>query len=290
MATNPAIVAEIEALLSGAPSLSATRYFAIAGLVAVLWEHLLTLPQELSLIWKGPIDMTKVIFFFNRYYVQGTLTYAVYVLCDLRPAMTDQQCRTYILFVTISSIVLMAMANLTITLRLQTLWDHRKHISIILVGGFLVTYSATVTFAGFVVRDLYHSVSYEPFIARTCIISSKPKFLPAVWAGMVAFDIFVFGLLLLNALNRPYRQNADVVSELHKDGLKFFLALLVIRLVNFVLGLTAGPAQTFLIVFFVWAMVSITLSRLLLRIESYKTAGQSVRVWKGDMFELARYD
>lgn len=38
----------------------------------------------------------------------------------------------------------------------------------------------------------------------------------------VAFDVFVFGLVLMNALNRPYRETSEVVSSLNKDGIIFF--------------------------------------------------------------------
>lgn len=39
----------------------------------------------------------------------------------------------------------------------------------------------------------------------------------------VSFDVFVFGLVLANALNRPYRETSEVVSNLRKDGIVFFL-------------------------------------------------------------------
>ena len=39
----------------------------------------------------------------------------------------------------------------------------------------------------------------------------------------VVFDVFVFGLVLANALNRPYRETSEVVSNLRKDGILFFL-------------------------------------------------------------------
>jgi hypothetical protein len=281
---------ELSELIGSANYLFSSRYFAIAGLVAVLYDHILTAPAEIELIWRGKPDLTKVIYFFNRYFVTATLTYAVYVLCVLRPALTDNMCKTYVLYVTTASIVAMAVANFTITMRIQAIWDHRKHITYAVIGAFLLTYSVTVVFAGFVIRDLHEHVVYEPLVAKTCIVLKKPSTIPGVWAGMVGFDIFVFVLVLLNSVNRPYRQNTDVISALHKDGLMFFLALLGIRLINLVLSIVTGAVGTFLIVFFVWAMVSITLSRLLLRIETLRLGGQSVHVWKGDVFELTEYE
>jgi len=39
----------------------------------------------------------------------------------------------------------------------------------------------------------------------------------------VSFDVFVFGLVVMNALNRPYRETSEVMSNLRKDGIIFFL-------------------------------------------------------------------
>jgi hypothetical protein len=60
-------------------------------------------------MWRGRMDLTKLIYFFNRYFVVGTLTYTVYgssliaddpvrrvnqpstsVLCPLRPPLTTK--------------------------------------------------------------------------------------------------------------------------------------------------------------------------------------------------------
>jgi len=282
--------AQVQQLVHGSPSLFATQYCAIAGLVALLWDHLLTLNPEIQLIWKGKFDATKVIFLFNRYFVEGTLIYAVYVLCVLRQPLDDEKCKVYMLYVTTSSVVAMALENFTLSLRIQAIWDHRRHITYILIGGFLVTHAVTCVFAGYVIKDLSDQVFYEGLVAKTCIITERPVKLLGVWAGMVSYDVFVCFLVTLNALNRPYRQNKDIVSSLHTDGLKFYLALAAVRLINLLLSIFTGAAQTFLIVFLVWSMISITLSRLLLRIEAYKIGGTAVHIWRGDIFELAQYE
>src|SRR3984885_9278048 len=43
------------------------------GLVALLYDHLLTLPEEVSLIWKAPPSYAKYGFLLNRYMVPGEL-------------------------------------------------------------------------------------------------------------------------------------------------------------------------------------------------------------------------
>lgn len=94
------IVAQVHLLITEAPSLYATRYFAskliilpslsrfllialptVAATVLTLWDHVLTLIAEIELIWRGKFDFFKVIFVLNRYFVEGTLIYVVYSTC-----------------------------------------------------------------------------------------------------------------------------------------------------------------------------------------------------------------
>jgi len=287
---DPATLIKLHSLISNAPSLFASRYLAIAAAVITLWDHMLTLTAEIELIWRGKFDFFKAIFVINRYFVEGTLIYVVYVMCVLRPPLQDSECKVFTLFVTIASVVTMALENFTITSRIQAIWDHRRHITYILTGGFVITHAIVVIFAGYVIKDLHAQSFYEPFVAQTCIISTRPTKLLGVWAGMVAYDVFVCMLVLLNALNQPYRQNTEILTSLQKDGIKFYVALTVVRVINLLLSIFTGAGQIFLIVFFVWALISITLSRLLLRIEAFRIGGSAVRVWKGDMFELTQYD
>lgn len=37
----------------------------------------------------------------------------------------------------------------------------------------------------------------------------------------VTFDVFVLVMLFANAVNRPYRENSEIVETLRKDGIKY---------------------------------------------------------------------
>ena len=44
----------------------------------MLWDHLLTFKEEIECIWKLPMEFSKVVFLFNRYFVAGSLCCSVY--------------------------------------------------------------------------------------------------------------------------------------------------------------------------------------------------------------------
>jgi len=108
---------------------------------------------------------------------------------------------------------------------------------------------------------------------------------------MVSFDVFVFGLVLANALNRPYRETSEVVSNLRKDGIVFFLTIMAIRVFNLAFSLSVGSSETFLVASFMWAIIAISICRLILRIEATEVRMirlNSSEVWEPDteQFEL----
>jgi len=49
--------------------IQASRYVSAAGLVVLLYDHLLTFDQELQLIWRAKTTLPKLLFLFNRYTV-----------------------------------------------------------------------------------------------------------------------------------------------------------------------------------------------------------------------------
>ena len=51
------------------------------GCVVLLWDHFLTLSDEIKYIWKLKMGISKGVFLFNRYFVEGALLYNVYSEC-----------------------------------------------------------------------------------------------------------------------------------------------------------------------------------------------------------------
>lgn len=47
--------------------------FAAAGLVTLVYDHILTLPDEIALIWAAPSSFSKHVFLLNRYIVPSAL-------------------------------------------------------------------------------------------------------------------------------------------------------------------------------------------------------------------------
>ena len=55
--------------------------FAAVGLVALLYDHILTFPEEVSLIWRSPPSFSKYAFILNRYLVPLALITTAFEMC-----------------------------------------------------------------------------------------------------------------------------------------------------------------------------------------------------------------
>ncbi|KAI0259042.1 hypothetical protein BC834DRAFT_974622 [Gloeopeniophorella convolvens] len=60
------------------------KYVTATSVTIVLWDHILTLAEEITLIWKGPITKTKALFVVQRYGATLVFIVITYVIFGIR--------------------------------------------------------------------------------------------------------------------------------------------------------------------------------------------------------------
>lgn len=60
-------------------NLRASQYVSAVGLVILLWDHFLTIHDEVELVWRAQMSFPKLLFLFNRYVVPICLIILTYV-------------------------------------------------------------------------------------------------------------------------------------------------------------------------------------------------------------------
>jgi hypothetical protein len=58
---------------------------------------------------------------------------------------------------------------------------------------------------------------------HACALQKKPTELIAAWSCMVTYDTIAIALAIINALDRPRRNNADIILYFKGDGALFFM-------------------------------------------------------------------
>ncbi|KZP12166.1 hypothetical protein FIBSPDRAFT_1050204 [Athelia psychrophila] len=237
-----------------------------AGMVVLLYDHLLTFDREWRLIWKTKWDLTSCLFVFNRYIVLGAMIMKVHDISGLgHPVMSNKVCQWSIGVAMVLGIVSIATSNFLVMLRVWALLDERR--SLIMVTGlaFVVTQVAALITTGVILPSMLPDVFYDEPITYACLISRNPGIpLGFIWLPGLFFEVSTFIIVVWNALDRPRSGGSPITKSMYRDGFVYFTVLFVLRLLNLTLGFAAPASLLFLGMLFIWCFTNVTLSRLIL--------------------------
>ncbi|KAI0040861.1 hypothetical protein FA95DRAFT_1611462 [Auriscalpium vulgare] len=228
-------------LLANGNSIMVQRYMSAVGVAVLLYDHASTLVLELELIWGWPTSPAKVLFIGVRY-----STAMAHILVAYGALLSD-----FVLLV-----------------RVYALWDRRKAILRTLTAGYVVMLLCTTAFTTSATIDLARAAFFEPDLFHMCLISKRPKLWPAIWIAQVAYYIFVLIMTIINAAERPRTVDLKLITDLRKDGIVFFVAMIALRSSNIILGLVPNQSLFLMTVWFGWSMATVTITRLILTVEA----------------------
>ncbi|KAJ7629891.1 hypothetical protein B0H17DRAFT_1218008 [Mycena rosella] len=231
--------------MSAEASVFATRYLSAVGVAVLLYDHVLTIGDEIAFIWLNSAAglQYRIIFMVDRYLTEAVSLYAAYSK-SFRPSPAPflirrfQCCRKFLWILALTTSIFTSLSNLILAMRVYTLWDRRRTIKWLLMCAFGVAFPASVVFSVLSAQEIQSSIAYSSFL-RMCVIKEKPSALPVVLGIWVVFDFFIVILTIYNALEQPHQTQTDVMITLQHDGAKMLL----------------------------WAMCSVVTSRMQLRVE-----------------------
>ncbi|KAH7886756.1 hypothetical protein F5I97DRAFT_1953475 [Phlebopus sp. FC_14] len=245
--------------------LRASQYVSAAGLVILIWDHLLTLQDEVDLIWKAKFSVPKALFLFNRYVVPVALILQAHGISGVsNPYLSDKVCRGWFALATVIGMVSIATSNFLVLLRLWVLWDRKPRLVLWTLVLFIVTQMAALGLTGYFVSSMLPILVFDPTL-YICNFTEKPKLI-LLWSPGIVFELMIFATTCWNALDRPMPQDVQMAKILYRDGSVYFFGLFALRLVNLVLSITAPLPLIFLGLFFIWSISNITLARLILNL------------------------
>jgi len=259
---------EIHAIQRGMDIAEVARYLSLAALVALLYDHALTIGDEIRLVWTAPRSFLKWTFLINHYLAEVCLIAIANEMSSFDdPSYNDKKCRTLITITSAFGIFSTLVANVLGFSRVVVLWDKSPRIvlglSIALIMSVLATVSCTIV----TIIALNPAVTYSP-IARICYLTISSSLLVAIWASPLAFEIIVLFFSVYSALSRPRDHKTPLVEVLYRDGMLFFVVVALTRGLNIAFALVTEPGLIILPTYFSWAIVTLAIHRLLIHINS----------------------
>ncbi|KAH8829267.1 hypothetical protein DL96DRAFT_1791037 [Flagelloscypha sp. PMI_526] len=259
--------------------LQISQYVMASGLILLLYDHILTLSQEIELVWKARSSIGRTLFLILRYLPVLGLVFNTFVTSgrseihlSLEVSSYSAVCFALNRFMTISSFVAsigllsssvvsffsLAISQFLALLRLWVIWDRDRRLMFWTGAGFFISQAGTFAANAWNFRAVYDT-SYFDENFHSCYWRYKLR----QWPQWLAFEIMVFFLTVYNALSKPRVGDKELTRQMYIDGSLYFIVLTVLRSGNLVLAVMA-PVSLMLLTFFIWSVATIVTTRLIL--------------------------
>ncbi|KAJ7053010.1 hypothetical protein C8F01DRAFT_1168636 [Mycena amicta] len=264
-----------------------TRYVSAAGLVVLLYDHLLTFSDEVDYIWSAPNTVAKVLFLVLRYMVPLFLLGETIMMSGLSYiSLSDTVCKVWISTAAYAGLVSVAISNFLVLLRIWTFLPSRHTIVPWSLVFYVAMQLANVGVTTWVVLEMISVLVFEPSVGF-CTFSSKPNVV-GLWVVGLAYELGVFCVVLWNAAAKqnPHNLESDsrLLHVLVRDGLVYLVSLTALRVANTVIAIIAPVSSLFIIVFFIWASTTLITSRLIINQRRARIAAQN---WQRELRRAA---
>ncbi|KAJ7768411.1 hypothetical protein B0H16DRAFT_1785412 [Mycena metata] len=224
--------------------LTVVRFVSAAGLVILLYDHVLSFPQEVRYIWSAQHTSGKWAFLILRYGIGHTIQ-----LSGLSAVTLSDKI--------ILGWVTIAINNWLVLLRLWVLWDRHR---IFIASTFLVFFVTQITTLILACLGFVHilpGLTFEP-ILQICILTDLST-LRVVWIPAVIFQSMTMTAMGWKVLRHP-----QTFKPLRRDGFLYYWLLWVLDVINCAVFLVVRQSLSFVTMFFLWCFTTTTTCRLIL--------------------------
>ncbi|KAJ7201900.1 hypothetical protein GGX14DRAFT_571163 [Mycena pura] len=280
-----------------------TRYMSAAGLAALLYNHLLTLDDEVEYIWSAQNTVAKMLFLVLRYMVPLFLVaQTVAVTQQYLPILYDSplpvdtisltdslhrrklsssgfDCKVWTSLSSYGAWLSISITDFLVLLRICTLLPREHRMvpwSFVFFAFVQITNFACTTWA---VHNMLRASFFEPRLG-VCTFTSKPNVV-GFWIVGIVFEVVVFAAMPYVCQQRA-RNNSDASADAYagvqhvllRDSCVYLLLLIVrmyissvtavLRLSSTVIAITEPVSLLGVITFFVWAATTLTTSQMII--------------------------
>ncbi|KAJ7446548.1 hypothetical protein FB451DRAFT_1291562 [Mycena latifolia] len=220
-------------------------YCDVAVVAALTYDTLLNIGEEYEHIWKPRWSLIKFLYLWTRYSTFIDTTLAVHMRTHI--SGNQANCRVMTIFDRIFAVMGIVVTEVILTLRTYALYGQSKRLLLCLIimwlsiGG--VNLWAMVKWAT--------SLTEVPFSpANICNLDSSTNAGLACYSALLVGETVIVLLTLYKgfhtfSLSRPGFRQSQLVTTFYRDGVLFYLAMLMILAVDVSLESQAPPGQKF---------------------------------------------
>ncbi|EPQ50400.1 hypothetical protein GLOTRDRAFT_133953 [Gloeophyllum trabeum ATCC 11539] len=236
--------------------IQSTRYAELASSTIVIYDHLITLDQEIDLTWKASWTPGKVLFLTNRYYVLASVIFNNYVLFtthlsdsvhsyNFRPSLAANSCVTWFRWQGTTGLLVSMIAEIILQLRLYALYHLNRRVLVLMCGAFLVSAGTAAVIMGMVLARISAHSGLIPGLPF-CIPVNVPSWFYTFWIPTLGFESLLCALALFRAFKdfrsrtSLFQSGRHIVKILIRDSVIYYLIMFATYFTNLVIFLTGN--------------------------------------------------
>ncbi|KAJ6597560.1 hypothetical protein DFH09DRAFT_1272231 [Mycena vulgaris] len=244
------------------------NYEHLVYLVILFWDHLITLDNEINLIWRRKKSLSSYSFLVNRYFAFLT---GIPVLLLPFLTLSSETCVHYTLFREVALLGTQLIVSSILVMRIYALFGrNRRVLWCILVIGAIVLGASVWSVTG--------QKGYRSMAAAGChfaIMESTANRMAGCWEALFAFDSIIFGLTLYNAYTTRRRMapRSNLHSLVLRDGAMYFSIMALANLANIATYYVPQPLYQGSLATFSNCISVTMVSRLILNLHAHANVG-----------------
>jgi len=213
--------------------------YAVAGLTAVMYDYILTFPDEVKFVWKAPWSVGKVLYISNR--LPALLAEIFFLFLEtISVGVGSEFCPTALHLDLWIFLIFFIPTQLMLALRTAAIWNQNKKVLVILAtSGILVNLVAIVSlvFASRAEIDSKIPLLRPSFGCNTNVESDNN----IGWTSALAFGFRIaweslnFGLILYKVFAGYSKNRPQLLNVLFKDGIFHYMIIIIAAAVTTVL-------------------------------------------------------
>ncbi|KAG1811819.1 uncharacterized protein BJ212DRAFT_1589264 [Suillus subaureus] len=232
----------------------------------LIYDHIVTLPEEIRFIWCRPKILSSIFFLVNRYFALVGNIFGLFI--DFLPVVSNESCSRYMLVRELLLFLQQITVSFTLTLRIYALYGRSKRLlSCMIIIGLALTGGAFASSLSDNNTTIYVQGSdcQNTFTAEAAIRHGL------AWVAVFVYDSIIFVLTIFRTCKtrkflRSSLSSRNIPNIMFQDGAMYFAAMTLINLPNILTyycgsDITRGNLAT------ITSCISVTLiSRLVLNL------------------------
>ncbi|CAE6502391.1 unnamed protein product [Rhizoctonia solani] len=243
-----------------AQHLVAGKYFMLASFVILIYDHAITLAEEVDRIWQQEWTGATWLFALNRYLTELQFIVNLHFMTPTGLA----KCEDFIPFPGASTLVSIAIAEIILILRVYALYQRNKYV----LGLLAFFWTGQVIVMGTTMRHPTRVKLPEGLVG--CIQGGNGSYAAAFWLAPLATDSVILALTVVKSLQYIYKTNYRVplINVILRDGILYFTVILSANLLNCLVYYLAPPSLQVVGASFSQIITVVMISRLQLNLRS----------------------